>query len=183
MSELSDQLVVERLKKGDDSLFQKFYLEERKSFIQWCLKEYNLSTDESNDFYQEAQMYLYENIINGKLKHLTSSLRTYLYSIAKNQLRIRFKKMVVVQKHEKNLCEHLVFLKTSEGLDSKRKETVDTMARSVKQMAEPCKSLILLFYYENLSFKLIAKRLGYKNESVAKNQKKRCMERLRALLK
>jgi RNA polymerase sigma-70 factor (ECF subfamily) len=51
--------------------------------------------------------------------------------------------------------------------------------KEIGTMLEPCKSLIILFYYDSLSFKEIASRMGYKNEGVAKNQKKRCLQKLR----
>ncbi|MGB3464490.1 MAG: sigma-70 family RNA polymerase sigma factor [Cyclobacteriaceae bacterium] len=177
---MSDQWIVGSLSEGNDEPYRAFYLREREDFIQWCFKHAKLDEQESKDLYQESQMYLYENIVGGRLENLTSSLKTYLYSIAKNQLRVRFKKMVVIQKHEENLTEHLVFLKGLEGTDPANKEKISRLAESITAMAEPCRSLLVLFYYENLRFRQIAERLGYKNESVAKNQKKRCLERLRS---
>ncbi|MEL7146436.1 MAG: sigma-70 family RNA polymerase sigma factor [Bacteroidota bacterium] len=183
MREASDQAVVNSLKKGNDASFRQFYLEERIPFIQWCQKNTPLSEDEIGDLYQEAQMHLYENIVGGRLSKLTSSLKTYLYSIAKNQLKTRFKKMVVIKKHEEQVHEHLTYLKEPEEVAPDQKKRINQLADGIAAMAQPCKSLLLLFYYENLRFKEIASRLGYKNESVAKNQKKRCLEKLKSLMK
>ena len=180
MVEHNDESVIEALLNGDNHLYQKFYLRERPSFIKWCGNEYGLVDIEAVDFYQDAQMYLYENVKNGKLSQLSSSLKTYLYSIAKNLLRVKFKKMVVMKNHEEKLCEHLVFLQRREDLTLEKERQVGLMAKVLKEMKEPCKSLILLFYYEELSFKKIANRMGYKNDVVAKNQKKRCLAAMRS---
>lgn len=174
-----DQEIVDQLKKGADHLFKTFYLEEQERFVSWCQKELSLDENEARDAYQEAQMYLYENIIHGRLNRLSSQLSTYLYSIAKNQVLMKFRKQSTVLKHESRLNEHMVFLKGTEELGSDKTLAAEQIKNEIDHMLEPCKSLLKLFYYESLSFKDIAQRLGYKNDGVAKNQKKRCLERLR----
>lgn len=174
-----DQEIVTQLKKGNDQLFKAFYLKEQEKFLSWCQKEFGLTNEEARDVYQEAQMYLYENIVHGRLDQLTSQLSTYLYSIAKNQVLMKFRKQSTVMKHEGRLNEHMVFLKNTEDLESDKAKAAEQIKYEIERMLEPCKSLLKLFYYESLSFKDIAQQLGYKNDGVAKNQKKRCLERLR----
>lgn len=174
-----DQEIVDQLKEGEEALFKAFYLREQEKFISWCQKELSLGSDEARDAYQEAQMYLYENIVHGRLNQLSSQLSTYLYSIAKNQVFMKFRKESTVLKHESRLNEHLVFLKSTEDLGSDKAHAAVQIKKEIDRMLEPCRSLLKLFYYESLSFKDIAQRLGYKNDNVAKNQKKRCLERLR----
>lgn len=174
-----DKEIIEQLKKGDDSLFKSFYLQERNKFLSWCAGELLMATEEAEDFYQEAQMYLYENIVLGKLDELTSQLSTYLYAIAKNQIKMRKRKSATSTKHEDRLNEHLVFLKGEEEIQSDKAASAQLIREEIHRMLEPCKTLLRLFYYESLSFKDIAQQMGYKNDGVAKNQKKRCLERLR----
>lgn len=174
-----DQEIIDQLREGNDERFKSFYLREQERFISWCNKELHLDMEEAGDIYQEAQMYLYENIMLGKLKELTSQLSTYLYSIAKNQIRIKHRKLNTVLKHEDQLCEHLIFLKGEAEAEVNKAATIQQIKEEIRNMLEPCKTLLRLFYYESLSFKDIAHRMGYKNDSVAKNQKKRCLERLR----
>ncbi|SMD36964.1 RNA polymerase sigma factor, sigma-70 family [Reichenbachiella faecimaris] len=179
MTKNLDQDIVDQLKEGKEALFRTFYLKEQEKFIAWCQKELSLTEEEARDAYQEAQMYLYENIVQGRLDQLTSQLSTYLYSVAKNQVLMKFRKQNTVLKHEDRLNEHLVFLKGTEELGSDKAAAAAQIKREIDHMLEPCKSLLKLFYYESLSFKDIAQRLGYKNDGVAKNQKKRCLDRLR----
>ena len=138
-----------------------------------------MNDEAAHDLYQDVQMYVYENIIKGKLTNLSSSLKTYLYAIAKNQISLKFRKSSTANDHEASIMEHLIFLSGSEQEDDAKQNKVRLIKKAITTMLEPCKSLLKLFYYDNLSFKAISQRLGYKNESVAKNQKKRCLDRLR----
>jgi RNA polymerase sigma-70 factor (ECF subfamily) len=51
-----------------------------------------------------------------------------------------------------------------------------------EKLAEPCKSIIKMFYYDKRSMQEIAQSLGYKSEDVAKNQKARCLKSARSAL-
>ncbi len=179
MSKKNDQEILDRLIAGDESLFKSFYQQELSPFIAWCKKEWNMDTHAAHDLYQDVQMYVYENILQRKLQKLTSSLKTYLYAIAKNQMQLKFRKAATMTDHEHRLVEHLSFLSGTQALDESKSKQVAVIREAIKLTLDPCKTLLKLFYYENLPFKQIAEKLGYKNESVAKNQKKRCLDRLR----
>lgn len=176
----TDQNIIDLLQEGNDKTFKKFYLAELNPFISWILKQYPLDENQAKDLYQESQMLLYENIQLGKLTKLTGSLKTYLYSIAKNLIKVNYRKMVVTSEHEEKLSEHLLFL-AGESKNELTQNKVASIRTALQSLGEPCLSLMTFFYYESLSFQLIAKRMGYKNESVAKNQKKRCLDRLRSM--
>lgn len=178
-----DQEIIARLKEGEDELFKIFYIKQQSRFLKWCEHDLKLINEEAMDFYQEAQMYLYENIVSGKLNKLSCDLKTYLYAIAKNQIRSRYKKLSTELKHEKDLTEHLIFLKSIDDLEEERQEKAILVKETIKNMSDPCKTILTLFYYKNFSFKSIAKMMGYKNDDVAKNQKKRCLAQLRNITK
>lgn len=180
MDKKNDSVIVEELLKGNEMPFRDFYTDEREKFLNWCQGEWQLNEEQAADYYQEAQLFLYENILSGKLNVLTSKLATYLYAIGKNQIRIRLRKETTMLKHEEALCEHMIFLKGIDSISDEEKiNKAKKVASGIEQMLEPCKSLLTFFYYQNMSFKQIAERMNYKNASVAKNQKKRCLERLR----
>jgi hypothetical protein len=46
-------------------------------------------------------------------------------------------------------------------------------------LGDPCKELLECFYYKNLSWSEIASRLGYSSAASARNQKYKCLERIR----
>ena len=176
MTSSKDQAIVTGLLDGDDSRFKEFYLEERQQFIDWCKSNSSLSTEEIHDLYQTSQMYLYENVLKKKV-NLSSSLKTYLYGIAKNQLSSKYRKDVTLNKHELAVTEHIRFL--ADLSNDNDQQMVARIRAAIKAIQEPCKTILKLFYYESLSMKEIAERLNYKNDQVVKTQKNRCVEQLR----
>jgi RNA polymerase sigma-70 factor (ECF subfamily) len=59
---------------------------------------------------------------------------------------------------------------------------LELVSRCFNQLGDPCHSLLDLFYYHKNSMEEIALALNYKNPETAKNQKYKCMERLRKLV-
>jgi RNA polymerase sigma-70 factor (ECF subfamily) len=53
--------------------------------------------------------------------------------------------------------------------------------KALGHLGQPCQQLVELFYYEKKSMEEISARLNYKNADTAKNQKCKCMARLRSL--
>lgn len=181
MNHSKDQEIIHALQQGDEGPFKAFYSREYEKLISWCKKNWSMSHLEAKDLYQDSQMYLYENIVSGSLTQLNSELSTYLYAIAKNQVRNKLRKQVTISSNEERLTEHLEFLQGLEDLSEEKRVLVQKIVKALENMKEPCKSILHLFYYAGLSMQTIADRLGYKNDSVVKNQKKRCIVQLRSL--
>lgn len=58
----------------------------------------------------------------------------------------------------------------------------DNVAKVINNLSDPCKQLLECFYYQNLSWDEIASKLGYANAASARNQKYKCLERIRSKL-
>ena len=55
------------------------------------------------------------------------------------------------------------------------------MEKAISSLGEPCKSLIEAFYIQKRSMQDIANQFGYTNADNAKNQKYKCLMRLKKL--
>jgi DNA-directed RNA polymerase specialized sigma24 family protein len=55
------------------------------------------------------------------------------------------------------------------------------MERAINSLGEPCKSLLEAFYMQKKSMQEIATSFGYTNPDNAKNQKYKCLMRLKKL--
>lgn len=123
-------------------------------------------------------MIVYEKVTSRKLTVLESSLKTYLFAVSKNlilkMIRRREATQAALTERDK-----LAQPDESEELAELRREKVSTI---VAGMPDPCKSILQLYYYQQLPMRLIAEQLGYKSEDVAKVQKNRCMKSLKNTL-
>ena len=54
---------------------------------------------------------------------------------------------------------------------------------AILSIGKKCQELLQFFYFNNLSMKEIAIKLGFSSEKVAKNQKYRCIEKAKDYLK
>jgi len=176
---MDESSVIERIKSGDKTTLDEIYKQYRAEFISWVVKQYSCSTDEAKDVYQSAVLILYENIINGKLTELTSSVKTYLYSVGKNKMR-EARKITSRYKFEitEGLFAHNI---SSDTTEDELTEQFNTIAASLKTLGDPCSTVLQLFYYEKQSMEQIADKQGYKNKDTAKNLKHKCLKRLRKI--
>lgn len=179
---MTDAELVTSVKDGDKGKMKDFYLSELESFKTWITSNYQIGNSmEAKDLYQDAIIILMRNIREGKLDQLTSSLKTYLFGIGKNLARKRFDQLKKAAVEEYQLVEHFTFTKKFD-VDDSYLEMQGLAATLVRQMDEPCKSILIKCYYEGLSMREIAMIMNYKNESVVRNQKARCMKRLKDLI-
>ena len=80
----NDTDLLQKLKNGDTGALDRFYIAHRMEFVKWADKTYGLGSSEAIDIYQDSFIILYENIMNGKLINLESSLKTYMFAVGKN---------------------------------------------------------------------------------------------------
>lgn len=176
---MNESTVIDKICSGDREVLNTIYREYRSEFISWVVKQYSCSQDEAKDVYQTSVLILYENIVNKKLTHLTSSVKTYLFSIGKNKIR-EFKKgqnRLISEPNES------MFQVTNDERDQQDmlEEQLKVAAESLDKLGDPCRQMLKHFYYDKLSMEQIAEKLNYKNKETAKNLKHKCLKRLRKI--
>lgn len=171
--------IIEKIKNGGQAELGLVYETYREEFLHWVTREFNCSTDDSQDLYQLAILVFYDNIKRGKLEHLVSSVKTYLFGVGKNlvmESRRKAKRNTPLDQ-ERWLNEYVM-----EETDDAPTDQMITIARkALTRLGEPCRTLIESFYYGKKSMEEITQQLNYKNAETAKNQKCKCMKRLRKL--
>lgn len=176
---MNQEETIERIRSGGQKELGMIYAEYREEFLGWISREYQCSSDDSKDIYQMTILIFHDNIKKGKLEHLVSSVKTYLFGIGKNIARetLRREKRHVPISQERYLKETLID-EPSSSLDD---DSLTIAKSALEKLGQPCQRLIELFYYEKKSMTDITDALGYKNPETAKNQKCKCMARLRKL--
>jgi DNA-directed RNA polymerase specialized sigma24 family protein len=62
-----------------------------------------------------------------------------------------------------------------------KEEAFDRMAKALDGLGEPCRSIIEDFYFNGQTMETIRDKFGYTNADNAKNQKYKCLQRLKKL--
>lgn len=177
---MSDNDIIKHIREGDQLVTTRTYQLYRKEFIRWVQKKYHCSEDDAKEYYQLAFFDFYNQILSGKLTHITASIKTYLFGIGKNKF---YQQQRRDSRYENTLNEEKVTDDEPEINQKKEKELVyNHMEEALNKLGEPCRQILMMVYYENRSMEYITEKLGYKNAATTKNQKYKCMQRLRKML-
>ena len=176
---LSDERILSALKDRDESTINYIYQTYWPMVLQ-MVKTNNGSAAEAKDLYQEGMLDFLEKVWQENFV-LTCKIRTFLYSVCRNKwlYQLRGKKKFVD-------LEAYVELEQPEEEAPEENGTLPDdiqIIGAINQLGEPCRSLLVGYYYEQLSMEQLAQKLHYKSENVAKQQKFRCKDRLKNALR
>jgi RNA polymerase sigma-70 factor (ECF subfamily) len=175
---MTEQLVIAELRRGDTRVLESLYSDHKEEFTSWLRKDLHIGREEALEFFQEAVVILYENVTSGKLTVLTSSVKTYLFSIGRNKALAWLKK----QGRQVPAAQWLEGVEDIADESARLKEEQLTlMERCLQALGDPCCTILDLFYFQGLTVERIARQLDYASPGSLKSQKFKCMERLRAL--
>jgi len=177
---LADSEIVELIRQKDQRGLTLLYEAFRSEFVGWAVKFTRCDVEDAFDYYQATVIIVYDNVLAGKIDDLKSSLKTYVFSIGKN-LALQHKRQQT--RNQKLSAEYYLelYMTSSEQFENDEKY-LELVSKCFNQLGDPCHSLLDLFYYHKNSMEEIALALNYKNPETAKNQKYKCMERLRKLV-
>lgn len=179
---MSDTELLRLVQSGDPSGLSFVYEKYRREYINWIRRFSRCDTDDACEYYQGTILIFYENVTNGKLTELQSSLKTYLFGIGKNLVMHQYRKTM---RGERVKAEFMIQTHLADSTQERLAEDDDDLAlvhRCFERIGDPCNRLLQLFYFNQKSMEEICAELGYKNPETAKNQKYKCMERLRKLV-
>lgn len=149
------------------------------NLIQNLVIHNNGTEDDARDVFQEAMIVLYEKAKSGQFE-LSSQIRTYLYSVCR---RIWLKKLQQGRRFDTPVESLEETVPVEEDLDAhdKLSHQYGIMRAAMGKIGEPCKSLLEAFYVHHKNMLEIAAFFGYTNADNAKNQKYKCLMRLKKL--
>lgn len=169
----SDEVLVSRLQQGDNQALEYIY-SAYWPMVANFVRTNNGSPQEAEDLYQEGIITLYEQVRKGNF-NMASSIKTYLYAICRNKWLGKLKKQVPVTDVEEQLQQI-----PAEEPDTDAPYVDDAAVKqALDGMGEPCRSIIVGYYYHKISLEQLAAKLNYASANVAKQQKFRCIERLK----
>ena len=169
---------LEAFLSNDQRVMRSFYQAVFPKFKAYVLKNSG-GEEQAKDVFQDAFVACWRNIKEGKLKK-ESNLEGYLFTIAKNKW-IDYLRSTNYKK-----TSAAIELNQIEGDSVESEELEEQESRyklvqaALAQIQKNCQKIIRLFYFERRSMEEISKVMKLAPAS-ARNQKYRCMEKLRSL--
>jgi RNA polymerase sigma factor (sigma-70 family) len=140
----------------------------------------NGTHDDAKDVFQEALIVLYEKAKTENFE-LTSQIRTYVYSVCR---RLWLKRLQGLQRFGGTPVESLEeIVPVEDDLEEHQAKSLQyqSLEKAMSSLGEPCKSLIDAYYLQKKHMQEIAEEFGYTNADNAKNQKYKCLMRLKKI--
>lgn len=155
------------------------FKDNRRMILDYVLRNSG-SADDAEDLLQDAVIILWERVRNGTFEY-TAKLSTFVFGVVKN----RWLRVLAARRKESPVSE--AYDPPDEGKSADdlviQEEQALMIHRAMERIEEVCKTLLLLFYWEELSMDEIARRLGFANAATAKSKKYQCKKHLERELK
>jgi RNA polymerase sigma factor (sigma-70 family) len=177
-NESQDLVLLKGIAAKNNTAIERVYRENFGLIQNFVLKNSG-SSDDARDIFQEAMMVLYEKSLQESFT-LTCQIKTYLYSISR---RLWLKKLQQGSRWSTSSEDIEETVPVEEEIEEKERLDLDflNMENAMKRLGEPCKSLLESYYFQKKSMVEIAEHFGYTNADNAKNQKYKCLMRLKKL--
>lgn len=179
-SSTNSQFFASRIQRQEETLLRELYEENFRQVETYILKNSGNSED-ARDLYQEAFLAVWRNIQLEKfLPGDRNEFAAYLFQVS------RFKWIDLLRTRK---VRPIVPLNDRESIDTDVYETDTEEAKLIKQVRNKfselgikCRDLLTRFYFQKQHLREIAQYFDW-TEPTAKNNKYRCLQQLRALLK
>lgn len=174
----SDEALLAGIRNEDESALSYLYKQHYPMILHF-IQHNNGTDDEAKDIYQEAIIIFYEKVREGSLD-LNCQIKTYLYSVCR---RLWLKRLALKNRFAGVISEADTFVNVEHDLvEAEEKEIkFGKMSEALSLLGEPCQTLLEDFYIRTLSMQRITEKFGYTNSDNTKNQKYKCLMRLKKL--
>ena len=176
--ELNERHLLEGLAASDKKAVETIYRENFNT-IQSLVINNSGSTDDAKDIFQESIIVLYEKVRSGSFE-LNCQIKTFIYSVAR---RLWLKRLQQQNRYSAAGDNMETVIPVEEDLEDheQRNAEFEMMEKAINNLGEPCKSLLEAYYLQKRSMQSIATSFGYTNADNAKNQKYKCLMRLKKI--
>ena len=176
-AETYERLLLQGMARNDKKAIEPIY-KDIYNLVQALVINNNGTSEDAKDIFQEAMIVLYEKVQSGTFE-LNCQIKTFVYSVSK---RLWLKRLM--QQNRFSISDgHEESIPVDEEMEEHEKRNTEfiMMERAMGGLGEPCKSLLEAFYLQKKSMQEIALSFGYTNSENAKNQKYKCLMRLKKL--
>lgn len=173
---VGEEKLIEALRLKDESVLKLVYRLHYSTITNMVMNNGG-SLQEAKDVYQDAVIVLYEKLQDHQFE-LNCLIRTFLYSVSRN---IWLKQLKVKRRFEGSIVDNADLPEPVQELVLDREDQYQAMNLALEALGEPCSSIMRDFYINKSSMEDITEKFGYTNADNAKNQKYKCLKRLKKL--
>jgi RNA polymerase sigma factor (sigma-70 family) len=176
--ETNEKALLQGLARNDRKAAETIY-RGNYNMIQSLIINNNGSAEDARDIFQEAMIVLYEKARSGNFE-LNCQIKTYVYSVCR---RLWLKRLQQLGRYsaEMGSVEEVVSVEEEMESHEQKNAEFEMMDLAINNLGEPCKSLIEAYYLQKKNMQEIAAAFGYTNADNAKNQKYKCLMRLKKI--
>jgi RNA polymerase sigma factor (sigma-70 family) len=168
--------IIASVRAGDRNVLQHLYKQCYSSILH-MIQNNNGSEDEAKDVFQEAFIIFYEKALLPDFE-LKCAVATYIYSVSR---RLWLKKLMEKNRFSGIVAEDHDFVSIEDEFPEMvaKEKRLELMKSGLEELGEPCSTILKDFYIEKMSMDGITEKFGYTNPDNAKNQKYKCLQRLK----
>lgn len=169
---MTDQELIEHIKKGNERAIDELYKKNYKMMMRLVTKNSG-TEEEAQDVFQDALIVFWQRVQRPDFQ-LTSKISTFLYSICQNLWRKELDRKSRLSHESKD---------GSVQIDFEQQERSHLIKQCLQQLGETCRKVLYYYYFDELSMQDIAEKLGFANADTAKTKKYKCKKELDKLIK
>lgn len=168
---MEDEKILAGIQQNEAAAFKilyKFYYPVVSSFV---LKN-NGSEADAEDVFQETMIVLLRKVPKDDFE-LTSSLKTYIFSIASN---IWLKRLRDVSRQTNVLIDEVAEEQSAKDVEAIEAEKQNLLHKALAAITNHCLTLIYHVFYTDKKREEIMAEMRYKNPHTFNNQKYKCLQ-------
>ena len=176
--ESNEKALLQGLAQSDKKAIETIY-KQNYNMIQSLVVNNSGSADDAKDIFQETMIVLYEKVRSGTFE-LNCLIKTYVYSVSR---RLWLKRLQQMNRYTPAFDGLQDTVTVDEEIEENERinNEFHVMEKAINSLGEPCKSLLEAYYLDKKNMQDIALSFGYTNADNAKNQKYKCLVRLKKI--
>lgn len=170
--------IITGIIENDQKTFLNLYEYEFPKIVRMVVKNSG-TVENARDVFQDGLIILIENLLHKKLE-ITESFDGYLFSVCRNL----WYKQIVQNKRKLKFIDDYLYNELDINCYNYdvQPDNFEQYTAAIESLGETCRKLLECYYYQKISWEEIANQLGYATAGSARNQKYKCLERIRKQL-
>lgn len=170
-----DKDILAGIRAGDENSVLRVLYDELLPYIKNMIISNSGTDDDAFDVFQEGILVFYKYVKTNKFNE-THKIESFVYAVCKNIWLNKLKKEARNTRLDDNMKNVLYEPDLSKEIAGKDK--LEKMNEALSSLGPRCKQLLSLMYFEQMSMKEIAVKMGFSSENAVKTKNYKCKQRL-----